>query len=429
MDGAIAGVDGEAWRVGEAVGRDRARLAIADQQGADDLAARGAQRRRGHRTQAHAVGDGDVVGIARDARVGEVARRPDDAALARREAVDAAVDREPLAAQPVRQSSVIPPATTIGVRYVRSSDTRVRWAPSEAEDALRLLDDQAEDGVRVADRGDAGGDLAQRSAPSRRGATVSSRERPSSRISSALWMAMVARSASAASRARPPGRRTARRSLENTASVPRTTASPISGAKAIDRIPARSKKSRLGAPSGNASSAAYSSVHDHAPLADGEMHAGATGAEGLPLRAGLGRRCPASCAQRTSPVAGSSRSMTAPDDAEQPAPPRRRRPGAAPPGPGSSSAAARSRAARAPRPRFARGRACDDARRSTSRALASATAAWPASASSSRRASSPKASRSRCPAWNTPTRPSSPTTGAVITECRFTSWTPSSPSV
>ena len=65
--------------------------------------------------------------------------------------------------------------------------------------------------------------------------------------------ARAARSAASASPKRPI-------SLENTASVPRTTASPMSGAKAIDRIPARSKKSRCGAPSGKRSSAAYSSV-------------------------------------------------------------------------------------------------------------------------------------------------------------------------
>ena len=95
------GMVGEGLEGREAIGRDRARLAVADRQRADDLATGGAQRRRGHRTQAHAVGHVDVVVIARDARVGDVARRPHDAALARREAVDAAVDREPLAAQPV----------------------------------------------------------------------------------------------------------------------------------------------------------------------------------------------------------------------------------------------------------------------------------------------------------------------------------------
>ena len=74
---------------------------------------------------------------------------------------------------------------------------------------------------------------------------VSSRDRPSSRISSALWMAIVARSARAASERAVLLAEPARPRAENTASVPSTTASPMSGANAIDRMPARSKNSRL----------------------------------------------------------------------------------------------------------------------------------------------------------------------------------------
>ena len=84
---------------------------------------------------------------------------------------------------------------------------------------------------------------------------VSSRDRPSSRISSELWIAIAARSARAASRSpcSAPNRPT---SGANTVSVPRTVASPIIGAKATDRIPARSRNSAWRAPSGNRSSAA-----------------------------------------------------------------------------------------------------------------------------------------------------------------------------
>ena len=74
-------------------------------------------------------------------------------------------------------------------------------------------------------------------------------------MSSALWIAIVARSASAASSA-PSWSPNRAGSGENTASVPRTTASPMSGANAIDRMPAASKKARFAAPSSNRGSSA-----------------------------------------------------------------------------------------------------------------------------------------------------------------------------
>ena len=55
---------------------------------ADDLAAGRAQRRRGHPAQTQPLGDGLVVGLVRDARVGQVVEGPDRRALLGREAVD-----------------------------------------------------------------------------------------------------------------------------------------------------------------------------------------------------------------------------------------------------------------------------------------------------------------------------------------------------
>ena len=325
----------------------------------------------------------------------------------------------------LRVSSSMPPARTTGVRWVRSSEIRVRWAPSEAR--TRRVSSTISPRIASASR-----IAVTRAAISRRVRSVSarrevsSRDRPSSRISSALWMAIVARSARAA-RSAPSCSLNRPTSAENTASVPSTTASPISGANAIDRMPTRSKNSRCGAPSGKRSSAAYSAVTTTRrsriarwtpdPPTPSAFHSDRVASS-----------MPASCAQWTSPVAGSRRSMTAPDDPSSRA--------ASSTTSWSSSAGswiviirrAISRSARSAS--AVRSRApCEVARRSTSRALASATEAWPASASSSRSASSPNASRSRWPAWNTPTRPSSPTTGAVMTECRSISCTPSSPSL
>ena len=75
---------------------------------------------------------------------------------------------------------------------------RVRWAPSVAEQAHGVLDDPAEDLVRVVQRGDPGGDVAQRAlglGAAARGPSATAR---SSSMSRALVMAMAACSASAA---------------------------------------------------------------------------------------------------------------------------------------------------------------------------------------------------------------------------------------
>ena len=127
------------------------------------------------------------------------------------------------------------------------------------QDALRLLDDQPQDRVRVADRGDARGDLAQGAlglgaargllarpaelADQLRVVDGDGREVREGREERAVLLAEPAR----------PRPRTPR-------ACPSTTASPISGANAIDRMPTRSKNSRCGAPSGKRSSAAYSAV-------------------------------------------------------------------------------------------------------------------------------------------------------------------------
>ncbi len=153
-----------------------------------------------------------------------------------------------------RVSSSIPPAMTTGRRNVRSSDMRVRCAPSEARTrrASSTMSSRIVSGSRM-EVTRAAISRSDRSVSARR--AVSSRERPSSRMSSALWMAIVARSASAARSAtcwsaNRPG------SGANTASVPSTTASPTIGAKAMERMPARSRKAALGAPSAKRGSAA-----------------------------------------------------------------------------------------------------------------------------------------------------------------------------
>ena len=83
------------------------------------------------------------------------------------------------------------------MRWVRSSEIRVRWAPSEAR--TRRVSSTISPRIASASR-----IAVTRAAISRRVRSVSarrevsSRDRPSSRISSALWMAIVARSARAA---------------------------------------------------------------------------------------------------------------------------------------------------------------------------------------------------------------------------------------
>ena len=159
------------------------------------------------------------------------------------------------------------------------------------QDAPRLVDDQPEDRVRVADRGDARGDLAQ--GPLGLGAAGGLLARPAE-LADQLRVVdgdrrevREGREERAVLLAEP-----ARPRAENTASVPSTTASPISGANAIDRMPARSKNSRCGAPSGKRSSAAYSVGDDDAPLADREVDARSADAQRLPLGPGRRRRCP-----------------------------------------------------------------------------------------------------------------------------------------
>ena len=248
------GMVGERLERRQPVGRDRARLAVADGERADDLAAGRAERGRGHRAEAHPRGDLEVALVARDARVGGVAGRPDDPALAGGEAVDAAVDRELLAAQPlaglvVRCRPRAPSAAgRSGPRTSASGGRRPRTRTRRVSSTIspRIASASRIEVTRAAIS------RSVRSVSARR--VVSSRERPSSRISSALWMAIVARSASAASSS--PSRSPKRPiSPEKTASVPRTTASPTIGAKAIERMPMRSKKSRWSAPSGKRASA------------------------------------------------------------------------------------------------------------------------------------------------------------------------------
>ena len=153
-----------------------------------------------------------------------------------------------------RLPSSMPPAMTTGRTNVRSSLMRVRCAPSEPRTrrVSSTMSPRMVSGSRMA---------VTRAAISRRVRSVSarravsSRERPSSRMSSALWIAMVARSASAASvdASSSPNRPT---SGAWTASVPSTTASPMSGANAIDRMSCSAKNDAMAGPSANRGSAA-----------------------------------------------------------------------------------------------------------------------------------------------------------------------------
>ncbi len=165
-----------------------------------------------------------------------------------------------------RVSSSRAPAITTGRRKVPSSDIRVRWAPSEPSTrrVSSTISDRIVSGSRIAVTR-AAISRSVRSVSARR--LVSSRDRASSAISSALWIAIVARSASAPSRATSaspnrPG------SAANTDSVPSTAASPTSGAKATDRMPAASRNARP-APSSVDALGGRVEVADHdPPLAD-----------------------------------------------------------------------------------------------------------------------------------------------------------------
>ena len=148
----------------------------------------------------------------------------------------------------------MPPAMTTGRTKVRSSLMRVRCAPSEPRTrrVSSTISPRIVSGSRIAVTR-AAISRSVRSVSARR--AVSSRERPSSRMSSALWIAIVARSASAASvdASSLPKWPT---SGAWTASVPSTTASPTSGANAIERMPCSSKKALMAGPSANRGSAA-----------------------------------------------------------------------------------------------------------------------------------------------------------------------------
>ena len=114
---------------------------------------------------------------------------------------------------------------------------------------------------------------------------VSSRERPSSLISSALWIAIVARSASAArvaawSGPKRPG------SPANTASVPSTVASPMSGANAIEQTPGSREEVGVLGPVAEPLVGGVVVGRDDPPLADREEHAVAADAATLPLGPG-----------------------------------------------------------------------------------------------------------------------------------------------
>ena len=150
-----------------------------------------------------------------------------------------------------------PPTTTTGRRYVRDSEIRVRCAPSDPRTrrasstiSPRIVSGSRMDVIRPAIS------RSERSVSARR--AVSSRDRPSSRISSELWIAIAARSARAASRSPPaPRQRAHRRSgreHRQRAEDGRLADHRREGER--DRIPARSRNSAWRAPSGNRSSAA-----------------------------------------------------------------------------------------------------------------------------------------------------------------------------
>ena len=305
---------------------------------------------------------------------------------------------------------------------------RVRCAPSEPRTrrVSSTMSPRIVSGSRI-DVTRAAISRSVRSVSARR--AVSSRERPSSRISSALWIAIVARSASAASMDASSSPKWPT-SGAKTASVPSTTASPTSGANAIERMPASSKKSRLMAgPSANCGRQRRSrrsrSTRRSRIARNTPSSAALRSCE--PVR--ISSSMPASYAQWISPVAGSRRSMTAPLRPEQPGglvddvleQLRRVLDGHHPAG----DLAQRALGVRGPLERGLR----RVASRSTSRAFVIAIGGLGRerrdAAGRPPRRTRP---RSRWAAWSTPSRPSSPMTGAAMIEWRPTDVTPLSPS-
>ena len=158
---------GEALEEVQLVGRDLARRAVRDRECPDDLAGRRPERRRGHAPQPQPLGGDDVVRLVRDPRVDEVVVGPDRADLLGGEAVDPATEREP---------HLLEPALGLVVHAAgddhRDEERAVLADPRQvgavrAEQAARLLDDAGKDLAGIAQRGDPGGDVAQRAFPLR----------------------------------------------------------------------------------------------------------------------------------------------------------------------------------------------------------------------------------------------------------------------
>ena len=121
----------------------------------------GAKGGRGHAPDAQSLGDVLVVGLVRDARVGEVVLRPDDLATGRGEAIDATVERElelehPGLGRLVRCADEDDRAEMRAVLGEQGQMGAVR-----AEQPARLLDDRVEDRPRLMEGRDPAGDVAK----------------------------------------------------------------------------------------------------------------------------------------------------------------------------------------------------------------------------------------------------------------------------
>ena len=134
-----------------------------DRQGPDHLAARRAQRRGRHAAQPHPLRHFLVVRLVRDARVDEVVLGRDDRSASGGEAVDPAVDREVLGRQPLLRPRGIAADGDGGPQGLTARLHQRQVGAVGADEPARGLDHRVQDLAGLADDGDAGADLAQRS--------------------------------------------------------------------------------------------------------------------------------------------------------------------------------------------------------------------------------------------------------------------------
>ena len=155
------GLVGEDLEPGDRLVVDLARGPERDRERADDLARRRTQRGDCASADAQACGDVLVVRLVRHSRVDEVVIGADRSAERGGEAVDAAIEGELEVEHPAARGVVDPGRDDrheVGALLGHEREVRAVGA----EEAARLVDDELEDLVGIADGGDACRDLAQR---------------------------------------------------------------------------------------------------------------------------------------------------------------------------------------------------------------------------------------------------------------------------